>query len=247
MRLLKGLESRIRGLRRRVSPLFWAGAAVHCPVCQRSFRGFRPAAKRHARRDNAICPFCASRERDRLAFLFLCAPKAPPVGSPVLHVAPETCLQPRLRELADGDYVSADLVRADVDQRFDIMAIPHADASFFGVYCSHVLQDVPDDIRAMGELFRVLKPGGWAILNVPVTAERSVDHPNRPGHKRHALDSRPAEHLRTYGHDFEQRMASVGFEVQVIRPGDLVPADDQARFGIAGPAAGAIFMGTKQP
>ncbi|MCE2426030.1 MAG: hypothetical protein J4F45_13195, partial [Pseudomonadales bacterium] len=64
---------------------------------------------------------------------------------------------------------------------------------------------------------------------------------------RHALDSRPAEHLRTYGHDFEQRMASVGFEVQVIRPGDLVPADDQARFGIAGPAAGAIFMGTKQP
>lgn len=247
MRLLKGLESRVRGLRRRASPLFWAGDAVHCPVCQRSFRGFRPAGKRQVRRDNAICPYCTARERDRLAYLLLCGPKAPPAGSPILHIAPEACLQPRLRELAAGDYVSADLVRTDVDQRFDVMAIPHAEASFFGIYCSHVLQDVPDDIRAMAELFRILKPGGWAILNVPVTAEKSVDHPHRPGHLRHSLDRRPAEHLRTYGHDFEQRMGSVGFQMHVIRPGDMVAADDQARFGIAGAAAGAIFMGMKPP
>ena len=247
MRLLKGLESRVRGLRRRASPLFWGGDAVHCPVCQRSFRGFRPAGRRQARRDNAICPYCTARERDRLAYLMLCGPKAPPAGSPILHIAPEACLQSRLRELAGGDYVSADLVRTDVDQRFDVMAIPHPDASFFGIYCSHVLQDVPDDIRAMEELFRILKPGGWAILNVPVTTDKSVDHPDRPGHLRHTLDRRPAEHLRTYGHDFEQRMASVGFEMHVIRPGDMVPPDDQARFGIAGSAAGAIFMGMKPP
>ena len=92
-----------------------------------------------------------------------------------------------------------------------------------------------------------MKPGGWAILNVPVTAEKSVDHPHRPGHLRHSLDRRPAEHLRTYGHDFEQRMASVGFLMHVIRPGDMVAAGDQARFGIAGAAAGAIFMGMKPP
>lgn len=243
--ILKRLEARLRRLRRRAAPLTWAGDAAHCPVCDRSFRGFRGAGNKRARRPNAVCPHCAARERDRLTFLFLTGTDGPASGGPLLHIAPEECIQPRLRELAGGDYVTADLVRTDVDERFDLMAIPHADAVFRAVYCSHVLQDVPDDICAMGELFRILKPGGWAILNIPVTAEVTVDHRDTPRHQRRPGDRRPHEHLRTFGKDFAQRMASVGFEVRAIGPADLATNEEQARFGIDTPAAGSVYFGVK--
>ena len=245
MPVLKRLEGRVRRLRRLASPLVWAGDAVHCPICVRSFRGFRPAGKRRARRENAICAYCASRERDRLAYLFLCSADGPRPGSPLLHVAPEACLQPRLRELAGSGYLTADLIRRDVDECFDVMAIPHADEAFHAVYCSHVLQDVPDDVQAMAEFFRILKPGGWAILNVPVTTEVSVDHRDAPLHSRSEGDPRPPEHLRRYGPDYPKRMASVGFKVCVVGPDDLADPEAQARFGIAGAASGSIYFGIK--
>lgn len=245
MRILKRTEAEVRRLRRRASPVLWAGNSVHCPLCERSFRGFRPAGKRRSRRENAVCPYCGARERDRLTFLFLTRPDGPTCGSPILHIAPEACLQPRLRRLADGDYVTADLIRTDVDQRFDLMAIPHPDATFHAVYCSHVLQDVPDDIVAMSELFRILEPGGWAILNVPVTAEVTVDHRDTPGHVRGRGDRRPDEHLRTYGKDFPRRMESVGFEVRVISPADLASVREQIRYGINGAATGSVYFGVK--
>lgn len=245
MPTLKRLETSLRRLRRSASPVIWAGSAVHCPVCDRSFRAFRPAGKRRSRRDNAICPYCAARERDRLTFLFLVDADGPAPGSPILHIAPEACLQSRLRQMAADVYLTADLIRTDVDKRFDLMAIPYADATFHAVYCSHVLQDVADDIAAMTELFRILKPGGWAILNVPVTAEVSVDHRTAPLYAGSERDQRPPEYLRTYGKDFPQRMASVGFEVREIRPDDLVDDAARHRLGIATSACGSIYFGTK--
>ena len=247
MRLFEQAEAKVRRLRRLASPLIWAGSAVHCPLCERSFRGFRPAGKRRTRRANAVCPFCGARERDRLTHLFLTSPDGPAPGSPILHVAPEACIAPRLRELAGGGYVTADLVRADVDERIDVMAIPHADATFHGVYCSHVLQDVPDDIAAMSELHRILKPGGWAILNIPVTAPVTVDHRDAPGRVRRPGDGRPDEHLRTYGRDFPQRMATAGFDAHVIVPEDLATAQERIRFGIDTTAAGSVYLGVKSP
>lgn len=242
MRFLKGIETRLRRLRNRAAPLVYAGRTMHCPVCARSFRRFRAAARRSTRRANAICPSCASRERDRLAYLFL---QEVAVGGPLLHIAPEACLAPRLRQLAGGSYLRADLVRGDVDIRFDIMAMPFADAAFHGIYCSHVLQDVKDDRRALAELFRVLKPGGWAIVNVPVNAPRTVDHQEAPLKPRRGTDPRPAEHLRTYGADFAERMAGAGFQMRVVAADSLVPAGEQRRFGIASEAAGSIHCGTK--
>ena len=243
--MLERAEAGVRRLRRLASPLVWAGDAVQCPVCERSFRGFRPAGKRKSRRENASCPYCGARERDRLTHLFLAGPGRPPHGSPILHVAPEACLTPKLREMAAGDYVTADLVRTDVDERFDLMAIPHGDATFHGIYCSHVLQDVTDDLAAMAELFRILEPGGWAILNIPVTAAVTVDHRHAPRHVRRRDDRRPDEHLRSYGTDFPQRMAGVGFEVRVIRADDLATAHQRIRYGIDSPAAGSVHLGTK--
>lgn len=241
---LKRVESRLRRLRRRVAPFVYAGDAVHCPVCDRSFRKFRSAGRKPARRRGAVCPHCAARERDRLAFLFL--RELEPVGN-LLHIAPEACLVPCLRRLAPDGYVAADLLRDDVDERFDMLAIPHPQHTFGGVYCSHVLQDVRDDRLAMAEVWRVLRPGGWAILNVPVQAgrPRSVEHADAPGNVRAAGDPRPPEHLRSYGCDFGERMAAAGFRVRTITAGDLAGRDEQARFGISSAAAGIIHFGTK--
>ena len=238
MQRLKGVEVRLRRLRNRAAPLLYAGSAFHCPICAGSFRKFRTAGRE--RRRNAVCPRCGARERDRLAALFL---RDLPPTTRILHLAPEPCLAPRLRELAGGGYVSADLMRTDVHERLDILALPHADGVFGGVYCSHVLQDVRDDLAAMAEVFRVLAPGGWAILNVPVKTARTVEHRDAPLHLRGAGDPRPPEHLRTYGRDFHCRMATVGFDVRVVAPADLAAAPKQARLGIE--CAGAIYFGIK--
>ena len=165
-----------------------------------------------------------------------------------MHIAPEACLEPHLRKLADGCYLRADLLREDVDERFDILAIPHPDATFQGVYCSHVLQYVQDDMVALAEIFRVLKVGGWAIVNVPVNANAActVDHRDAPLHPHDAVDPRPAAWLRTYGADFRDQLASVGFDVRVVNADDLATASAQKRFGIDTAAAGAIYFGVKR-
>ena len=244
MARLKGVERRLRRLRRGVAPLLYRGDAVYCPVCARSFRAFRSAGRKPHRRRGAVCAYCASRERDRLTFLFL--RRLEPAGR-LLHIAPEACLVPRLRQLAPDGYVSADLLRDDVDERFDMLAIPHPAHTFGGVYCSHVLQDVRDDAEALAEVFRVLRPNGWAVLNVPVRAgrSRSVEHPHTPGNVRAAGDPRPPEHLRTYGCDFGARMTAAGFRVRTIAADDLADPDAQARLGIARAAAGVVHFGTK--
>src|SRR5205823_10364596 len=114
----------------------------------------------------------------------------------------------------------------------DITAIQFPDESFDVIYCSHVLEHVPDDRRAMREFHRVLKTGGWAILLVPITAERTVEDPS-------VLD--PAErlrlfgqedHVRRYGPDYTDRLREAGFEVAEVAVTDLVNAADARRMGL---------------
>ena len=91
----------------------------------------------------------------------------------VLHFAPEPCLEDRLRAQC-GRYVTADLLRTTVDYQFDVIDIPFADEAFDVVLNSHVLQYVQDDQRGIAELSRILKPGGIALLPVPLLHEKTV-------------------------------------------------------------------------
>jgi SAM-dependent methyltransferase len=167
------------------------------------------------RRPNATCPRCASAERQRLMWLYVTQRGLIPPETRLLHVAPERSLSARLRALPGIDYVSGDLsgtgmLRLDVT---DLSAFP--DGSFDAIICSHVLEHVLEDRRAMAELARVLRCGGWAILLVPIDAARATtfeDSSVTDPRERLRLFGQE-DHVRVYGRDFPDRLHEAGFQV----------------------------------
>lgn len=157
------------------APLFRAlhrgKQAFVCPAC--GYAG--PFMDKGARRD-AKCPACGALERTRLQFVVLeqVLSGFDAAAKDILHIAPEPILRRHLRDRFGG-YLSADLVRADVDVRLDIQRLPFASGSFDCVFASHVLEYPPDDRGAIAEVRRVLRPGGLALLPVPLMGERTVD------------------------------------------------------------------------
>lgn len=244
MQFLKSVEVKLRELRNSLAPLRYKGDAVYCPVCDHSFSQFLPAGTAERRRDNAVCPYCRSRERDRLTWLFV--QSRPELFDyrkmQFLHVAPEPRLGHYFSEQAGEFYVTADLMRKDVMVRMDVMDMQYPDCSFDAIYCSHVFQDVPDDSVAIAECFRTLRPGGWAILNVPLHSDRTAEN-TTPDKPRGAGDQRPDEHVRRYGPDYADRLAAAGFIVETLAPADLEPDPAQrSRQGLDGDRVGFVHF-----
>jgi SAM-dependent methyltransferase len=197
----------VRVWEHRLTWRLYAGDTVACPCCEGSFRGFRQYAH------ELQCPRCGSLGRHRLLWLYLTR-ETTIVDRPtrVLHVAPEFALQRRLTRLPSVTYVSGDLTSALAGMRLDVCELPFADASFDLVLCSHVLEHVVDDRRAIAEIARVLDPGGTAIVLVPI------------GDRASTIDGRESVedavgrrvrygHVRSYGRDYVDRLAAAGLEV----------------------------------
>ena len=135
---------------------------VYCPICgtyERAFRTFGLVP-----RPNALCPVCGSLERHRMAWVFFQQATALFDGraKKMLHVVPEACLAKRLSSVRGLDYLSADLNSPTAMIDMDITDIQYPENSFDAIFCSHVLEHVLDDRKAMREFRRVLKPRGWA-------------------------------------------------------------------------------------
>jgi SAM-dependent methyltransferase len=244
VQFLKSIEVKIRQLRNYLTPMIYSGDAVYCPVCEHSFRKFLAAGSGHRHREGAVCPYCRARERDRLTWLFI--QSRPELfeeeGMQFLHVAPEPRLGRFFQGVVGHGYISADLMRKDVMVTLDVMSMQYPDDSFDAIYCSHVFQDVPDDLQAMRECYRTLRPGGWAILNVPIHTDRTHDN-EAPDNVRASWDKRPDEHVRSYGLDYGERLASVGFTVETLAPADLAhKPEDRLRLGIAGDRVGYVHF-----
>ncbi len=154
------------------------GMDHYCPCCESSLRRFKPYGL--VPRENARCGVCGSLERDRLLTLYIRKETDLHDGRPkrILHIAPEPYLARLFRAAENVDYLSGDLMDVNAMVRMDITDIQYPDNSFDVVYCSHVMEHVPDDRRAMRELCRVLVPEGWAILQVPITAETTFEDPS---------------------------------------------------------------------
>jgi SAM-dependent methyltransferase len=217
---------------RAVSPLF-RGRAVACPCCEAHLRRFV-----HYRISGSLqemCPVCGSLERHRLLLLFL-RERTDLFSKPsrLLHFAPESCLQRHLKQLSTIDYVGADLASPLADVQVDITAIPFEDSSFDAIICSHVLEHVPDDRRALRELARVLKPGGWAILQVPLDPDRPVtfEDPTVTDPRERLRLYGQEDHVRVYGRDYLTRLVDAGFEVQIDPFVHELGADTVAFYGL---------------
>ncbi len=186
---------------------------MNCPICGHSFRKFLPYGR--IARSNALCPTCLSLERHRLLWLYL-ERKTNFFTAPykMLHIAPELCYISRFEKLPNLDYTTADLESPLAKVKMDIHDIPFEDNSFDVIFCNHVLEHVGDDIKAMKEMNRVLKPGGWAILQIPLfypLPDNTQEDPSVTDPKEREKLFGQDDHVRLYGKDYPDRIKSAGF------------------------------------
>jgi SAM-dependent methyltransferase len=206
-----------RAARVRYRVLANRGDAVECPVCEHQFARFRDDWNRA----NAICWRCGSHERHRALWLYLdqLRPELLDDTRELLHFAPEWCLERRLRQRRGLRYATADLDPGKAELKLDITGMDLPDGSFDALLCSHVLEHVPDDSAAMRELRRILRPGGWAIVMVPldINRTRTYEDPSITDPADREREFWQDDHVRLYAPDIGERLTSAGFEVSVER------------------------------
>lgn len=202
----------------KVSPILMKGDKVECPICDGHFRSFLPYGT-VKRRDNVLCPKCLSLERHRLLHLFL-QQKTDfyTAKHKLLHIAPEQCFYKRFRKQANLDYLTGDLYSPLADVKMDIHEMPFEDARFDIVLCNHVLEHVDDDAQAMREIYRVLKPGGWAVMQVPLddTREETYEDKSITSPEDREKHFWQKDHVRLFGLDYPKRLEKAGFKVEPV-------------------------------
>ncbi len=198
----------------RIVQLFYKGNQVECTVCGKEFRKFLPYGNQGI--DNRLCPHCLSLERHRLLWSYLKSETdffTKPIK--MLHIAPEQAFLKAFREAKNIDYTTADLESPIADVKMDVRQMPFDDAEFDVLFCNHVLEHIDDELKATSEIFRVLKPGGWAILQVPldITKELTYEDPSITDRRERERIFGQYDHLRVYGRDYAKRIAQAGFVV----------------------------------
>lgn len=214
--------------------VIYYGNARFCPICEKSSRQFRSAGA--VLREDVRCAHCGSLERHRLLWLYLSARTDLFDGKPkkLLHVAPEPCFEPILRQHFGDSYITADLLNPTVSVKMDITSIQYPDQSFDVIYCSHVLEHVQDDKKAMREFYRTLKNSGWAILLVPITAAETFEDPSITEPEERLKAFGQEDHVRIYGPDYADRLRGAGFKVEVSNVGDFASEDEIRKMRLSG-------------
>ncbi len=206
---------RMSYLIRPVLVLWLKGNRYTDPIDGKSFRKFLPYGYEN-QRDNVLSPSTLSLERHRLLWLYLqnetdffTAPKK------VLHFAPEQAFYKLFRKQKNIDYTTTDLNSPLADVKADICNLPFKDNEFDVIFCNHVLEHIPDDTKAMQELYRVLKKGGMAILQIPqdLSREKTFEDNSITDPKERAKIFGQYDHVRIYGRDYFDKLRSIGFTV----------------------------------
>jgi len=216
-----------------IAPLLYKGNNVECPVCEKSFKKFLSYGSEVAARDNVLCPYDLTLERHRLMWLWLKNESNFFTDKlSVLHMAPEQCFHKRFQQQENLNYLTADIVSPIADMHFDLHDIPLEDNRFDVIFCNHVMEHVNDHLRCMQELFRVMKPGGWAIMQVPQDFDRaevyedaSITSPEE--REKHFWQY---DHVRLFGRDYPDWLRKAGFEVEEYIPSEHFTSEQIARF-----------------
>ena len=188
------------------APLLYKGDNVYCPVCDRSFRKFLSYGSKVVHRENVLCPYDLTLERHRLMWYYLQnhSDFFTKKELKLLHIAPEQCFHKKFKEQENLIYLTADLESPIADIHFDLHEIPLEENSFDVVFCNHVLEHVQDDKKCMSELYRIMKPGGWGIFQVPIDYSRAEKYEDASikspeDREKHFWQK---DHVRLYGLDY---------------------------------------------
>lgn len=193
----------------------YRGNNYYCPICEKGYNRFLPGPEKT--RSNSKCPGCSSLERHRLLWLYLTSKlKISSSEIKLLNIAPDYATQAKLRTLTNVDYTSIDLESPLAMQKEDLTKLSFKDNVFDAILCYHVLEHIKDDKKAISELFRVLKPNGWAILQTPIDVDREhtfEDFTITSLEERKKIFGQE-DHVRIYGGDYPLRLKKAGFFVK---------------------------------
>jgi predicted SAM-dependent methyltransferase len=184
-----------------------------CPIC-----GYRGPFKTYYYRTCAIkhynCPQCLSASRHRLQYLAVkqLSEYYDFSEKVIMHFAPEACMQGFLKQMS-GYYYTSDISAKGVDCIADLCHLPFKTQSCDVIFASHVMEHIHDDHSVLKEIWRVLKPGGIAILSVPVLGPITVEYPER--------NPEEYDHVRAPGLDYFKRYKEVFSEVQIFSSNDF--------------------------
>ncbi len=236
----------LNNLKRKLKLILYKGTTYQCPICQYRCRDWAYSGVDvevnkvleiiGAGRRKNICVNCGSNDRERLVYVFLQEriPKSTWTQLNILHIAPEWNLSQWIAKQLPKSYVQGDRHMEgyqydDSVQNMDITTLPFPEGHFDWVICNHVLEHIQDDSIAMRELHRVLKPGGSAILQVPISRkidntyeDKTIQSPEE--REKHFGQN---DHVRVYGNDYPKRLESAGFEVE-----EFTPTPSQLRSGL---------------
>ena len=214
--------------------LWFRGSRYTDPINGKSYRKFLPYGYVKVR-PNVLSPGTLSLERHRLIWLYL-KRETNFFDMPfkVLHMAPEKAFLSRLKKSKTLDYTTCDLSSPLADIKADICALPFKDQVFDWVLCNHVLEHIPDDKTAMKELFRVLKPGGKALLQVPLDpkCKTTFEDDSITNKAERTRVFGQYDHVRIYGLDYFDKLRAVGFEVEELQYAKNLLDEEQKRYGV---------------
>jgi len=214
--------------------LYLRGTKYTDPIDGKSFRKFLPYGY-EIQRENVLAPGTLSLERHRLLWLYLQSTDFFKNSKKVLHVAPEQCFYKLFKKQKNLDYLTTDLYSPLADIKADICNLPFEDDHYDLIFCNHVLEHIENDKKAMQELYRVLKPGGMGIFQIPQELNRnstyedfSVTSPEE--RKKHFGQY---DHVRVYGKDYFDKLRNVGFEVEEIKSSDIVTSEKIEKYRLS--------------
>lgn len=228
---------RLSYIARPILAFILKGTTFTDPIDGKSFKMFLPYGY-EKQRNNVLSPSTLSLERHRLLWLFLKNETdffTAVTKKKVLHFAPEQAFYLLFRNQKNINYTTTDLLSPLADVKADICNLPFEDNQYDVILCNHVLEHIPDDTKAMQELFRVLKPGGMGIFQVPQDLNRettfSDDSITNP--KERAAIFGQYDHVRIYGRDYFDKLRTIGFKVVEENYTDKITTELLEKYGLA--------------
>lgn len=220
-----------------VSPIiafYLKGNKYTDPIDGKSFRKFLPYGY-GTQRLNALAPGSLSLERHRLLWLYL-KNETSFFTEPtkMLHIAPEQCFLKRFKNQKNLDYITADLYSPIADVKADICDLPFEDNSYDIVFCNHVLEHIKDDFKAMSELYRVLKPNGLGVFQIPqdLSLKNTYEDFTITTPEERTKHFGQYDHVRVYGRDYFNRLRKVGFQVKEIDYSKALTKDQIQKYSL---------------